>query len=555
MKDKLLAFSDKHDFTQVSKNIKNITLNTTLKIGFLGEFSSGKSTLINSMLGGNILPAMDRPTTKSVTLIEPKDGVDQNLYFKVENDTRTEIDIIDFEDMATGRIEGKTLIQTPVTKVLQEGTLIVDTPGISSIHKTDTDITFGYLPFLDGAVICLTVDKGTLPESMRTFLSKNEIKPLVKYFVFALTFSDFKSVNAAQKIRTEVIKELRIFNDTYNLGVGNLEERVVLTSSKNSPEGINDFMHTFEKCFVQNKAELSKERVKKELLKEAENLLCLAQDKYSNFQLSDKELNEKEQNILFDKKNFEKLKDAEKNKLETMRKDLKKKLLSKTESYLSSLNQVNESNLDETIGELADDINTLSQKTVSKYFDSMDLPHIDGQLNVLKNSIRTTLKRSNGGKTLVTAAIMAAILGGASLAANTAEAAASTVIKTTADKVANDKIVLNNKNTKAVLTEGAKLIKEINPVEHLGDFISGKVIANQSHKFLISFCEEISNELHDAVEDYLKLDLFKSYDNRIEDLKTSIASVRDKKNLAYKQNKTYLLELESDIKSLKTITS
>ncbi len=72
MKNQLINFANKYNFKNILDDIKELENNLEIKIGFLGEFSSGKSTLINSLIEQDLLLTMDIPTTKSITQIYSK---------------------------------------------------------------------------------------------------------------------------------------------------------------------------------------------------------------------------------------------------------------------------------------------------------------------------------------------------------------------------------------------------------------------------------------------------------------------------------------------------
>ena len=151
MKKDLLELAEKYELEQLTEKIESLNYLANLKVGFLGEFSTGKSTLLNAMIGKKILPVDVIPTTKSITHIVPKNELENEEFFKVENDgSLTKIDKVDFQDIATGSKEGKTELNIPANDILKESYFFVDTPGLASLAKADTDITFGYLPFWMG---------------------------------------------------------------------------------------------------------------------------------------------------------------------------------------------------------------------------------------------------------------------------------------------------------------------------------------------------------------------------------------------------------------------
>ncbi|MGN0867204.1 MAG: dynamin family protein [Oligosphaeraceae bacterium] len=66
-----ISEADRTDKIKQLEQCKRIVLNKKYHVTTLGIFSTGKSTLINSMIGGNYLPAADHPTTARITEIRP----------------------------------------------------------------------------------------------------------------------------------------------------------------------------------------------------------------------------------------------------------------------------------------------------------------------------------------------------------------------------------------------------------------------------------------------------------------------------------------------------
>lgn len=72
----------------ISEEVTKIRDNT-YQIAFVATFSSGKSTLINAMLGNDILPSMAKPTTGRLTFIDDREGdVTAQVEVSKEDDQR-----------------------------------------------------------------------------------------------------------------------------------------------------------------------------------------------------------------------------------------------------------------------------------------------------------------------------------------------------------------------------------------------------------------------------------------------------------------------------------
>ncbi len=128
--------------------------------------------------------------------------------------------------------------------------ILIDTPGTNSLSKLESDITFGYLPYLDGAVICQTVEKGSLPQTMINFLLKPEIKKLAKNFIFAITNSDLKPLKTLEKIKSEIVSQLDDLNNKHNLGFDNINDIVVLTAINKKEKKLDDFYKIYSNKFI-----------------------------------------------------------------------------------------------------------------------------------------------------------------------------------------------------------------------------------------------------------------------------------------------------------------
>ena len=182
MKNQLAGLIKKYDLKDMQNRVDALD-NVKVKIGFLGEFNSGKSSLINALLGEKVLPAMVKPTTKSIIEVEPTENIDVRKFYKEEGSEWIEVKGSEFSRIALGEDEGTVKVKTPSNDYLKKDFVFIDTPGISSLEDMDKDITYGYLPFLDGAVICQDIQQGTLTQSIIEFITDKEIRPIINNFL------------------------------------------------------------------------------------------------------------------------------------------------------------------------------------------------------------------------------------------------------------------------------------------------------------------------------------------------------------------------------------
>lgn len=166
--------ADRYHLETVKCNLDKIMEDQTVSVAVLGEYAAGKSTLINALMGKEILPAMDTPTTAAVVEIFPQ-GEMAAWVVDVESEAMTTILLEELPEyiMGTKTKEGqKVVLQVPPNERLPQGIRIVDTPGVASIETVHDSITFGYLPFVDVVLLVIDINKGTITSSLLTFLQE-----------------------------------------------------------------------------------------------------------------------------------------------------------------------------------------------------------------------------------------------------------------------------------------------------------------------------------------------------------------------------------------------
>ncbi|WP_027364547.1 dynamin family protein [Desulfotruncus alcoholivorax] len=141
----------------------------------LGQFKRGKTTFLNALLGDEVLPTGVVPLTSIVTLIEYAEQMQITIYF--ENGATKPITPQELPEYVTE--EGNPGNSKNVRHVtlaypsayLKDGVLLIDTPGVGSIYKNNTDETYKYLPMVDAAIFLLSSDQ-PISEAECEFLTK-----------------------------------------------------------------------------------------------------------------------------------------------------------------------------------------------------------------------------------------------------------------------------------------------------------------------------------------------------------------------------------------------
>ena len=104
--------------------------NAPIMIPLVGEFSSGKTTLINSLTDSRALETATKPTT--ATIFEIHFGAPHSFAQIVyeEGTTEENVDIKDLKNDNLTNVKAVTVFDT--STLVSPYTILVDTPGISS---------------------------------------------------------------------------------------------------------------------------------------------------------------------------------------------------------------------------------------------------------------------------------------------------------------------------------------------------------------------------------------------------------------------------------------
>ncbi len=135
-------------------------LNQRFTLLVLGEFKRGKSTLINQLLGREVLPVGAAPTTAVLTRITYGEEPSARIIFADGTERQVEIGRLAEEITLVQSDEGtnqrrhagivRAELALPVA-VCRDGVDIVDSPGLGE-HSTRSEVTYDALPSADAVV-------------------------------------------------------------------------------------------------------------------------------------------------------------------------------------------------------------------------------------------------------------------------------------------------------------------------------------------------------------------------------------------------------------------
>lgn len=203
------------EFEDAKRSIENLRErlhNERLHLAVLGQFKRGKSTFINALLGEEILPVGVLPLTALPVFLsfasQPRAQVllESGVEAWSGKDPKALREFLSQFVTETENPENrKGVLQVEVfypSPLLQHGVVLIDTPGIGSTLRHNTEITLSFLPQCDAALFLVSADP-PITEVEVEFLQAVRFRVTRLFFVLNkidyLSEADIASVHAFLK--------------------------------------------------------------------------------------------------------------------------------------------------------------------------------------------------------------------------------------------------------------------------------------------------------------------------------------------------------------------
>lgn len=159
-----------------------------------GEFKRGKSSVLNALIGADILPVAVVPLTAIATILEY--GAEPAVRVVFQDGTERQAALEALWDFVTEK--GNPANQKGVGEVriawpspwLKSGVHLIDTPGIGSVYRHNTDVTYRFLPKADAVLFLLSVDQ---PVGQAEYDFLKEVREYAGRIFFLLNKADLLS--------------------------------------------------------------------------------------------------------------------------------------------------------------------------------------------------------------------------------------------------------------------------------------------------------------------------------------------------------------------------
>lgn len=160
----------------------------TITVVVLGEFNHGKSTVVNALLGDDVLPVGITPTTSVITHLvhgdQPQVTVQPRLQGKRFQIAYEEMERAVKHAEEDGNEPEYVEIAYP-NDFLKHSLTLVDTPGVNDISRQKVEITYGYVPRADVILYVLDATQ-VLKKSEVVFIRDRLLKANRDRIVFVL---------------------------------------------------------------------------------------------------------------------------------------------------------------------------------------------------------------------------------------------------------------------------------------------------------------------------------------------------------------------------------
>lgn len=545
----------RYSFPSISEQFCQNAEKLKTRIGFVGEFSSGKSTLINAMLGKKLLPSRIDPTTATIITVEAVENLESPCRFSIQSDGQeTPVSAEIFSEIATGQKTGSLVLNVPPSPTLIPGLQLIDSPGLNSLMGGHSEATLTQLSLFDGLVICLSMAHGTVPASIIEFLKREEIRDLKHRILFVLTFSDTKPHESSDKVRKDIEAQLdEAFQSSVPL-------KILLTNAPASLNGdleqLKEYTSVFRSTFVEQKKALLVERHAKHLSHIGALLITALHTYLEGLDFNSAEFEQKERDLLLQIQAINQARTKENQRLEEWHLAFRKALATEADMLRPRFANAEVENLPAAYAELDSAFKKVAEKHLYNYSpgQTLDLgPIPSAQASALLEQLKNNAKYVDRAVTLTTLAVTAAVTAGAGAGvgagasgaggAAAAQSAAKQTVKNAAKQAAKSAF-------KKSLIIVARVVKEINPLELAGDLVKRQLNDQEIAKQFPQIAGNLADSILLDLQSHLEQTCFRPLSNQLAAHEDGLRETRAARELSVQDLRTKRNEVQKDLQDI-----
>lgn len=221
--------------------------NANLLIPLVGEFSSGKTTLLNTLTDCKKLETATKPTT--ATIYEIHFGCNKCEANVVLSDGQ----VAHFDDL--GKLKNDQLSDAQIVTVFDtstkvpSSTILVDTPGLSSPVVKHRQVLVDFLPSADAILLVVDINQ-QVTRSLTDFIDMIKLSKRPVYIV--LTKSDTKSVSEIEAVKQYIADNCKL----------PVQQVVVVSAAKDNISELYALLETIQKSKNEILAKVDGQRIK-----------------------------------------------------------------------------------------------------------------------------------------------------------------------------------------------------------------------------------------------------------------------------------------------------
>ena len=235
--------------------------NANIILPLVGEFSSGKTTLINALTDSKGLESATKPTT--ATIYEVHFGSD-SCHAEVIDANGNCIEVENINDLKNEELaDAKVVTVFDTSTRIPASTIIVDTPGLSSPDPQHKQTLVNFLPKADGILLVTDINQ-QMTRSLTDFIEMIKLSQRPIYLI--LTKSDTKSEEDIESAKQYISKNCKI----------PLKQVAVVSATKNSLEELYSLLDSIQRDKKDILRCVDEQRIKnitKLMLKQIEDLM------------------------------------------------------------------------------------------------------------------------------------------------------------------------------------------------------------------------------------------------------------------------------------------
>lgn len=231
------------------EELLNRISNDSFHLVVVGEFSRGKSTFVNALLGCRILPASKNPTTAIISKIVYGKKSGYQIYYHgsdiPQNLTKDDFkkltapaepdqnDLTSMQEYIKAQEELARIDYAQITYPLsfcQNGVEVIDTPGTNDLNAMRLDVTYNYLANADAVVLLLSATQ-PLSASEAKFIQERILGNQIHDIFFVISRKDeLENKDQEERVLDFVRKNLKkILPEEVNL-----DNRIFLLASRSA---------------------------------------------------------------------------------------------------------------------------------------------------------------------------------------------------------------------------------------------------------------------------------------------------------------------------------